>query len=404
MKADAVEQELARGQGLSIIALVDGLIQKAKTLNASDIHMDPTKEGIHVRYRVDGILQDIYHLPTSVQAEVVARVKVLASLRTDEHQLTQDGRFRHRLPDGESVDLRVSIAPTYRGEDVEMRILVEDTVPMTLEGLGFSKKDREKIEATLNESSGMILATGPTGSGKTTTLHTLLRMLNKPEVAIITLEDPIEYAVDGVEQIQVNASAGLTFANGLRSILRQDPNIIMVGEIRDMETAGICINTALSGHLLLSTLHTNDAATTLPRLLDMKVEPFLLSSTIRLAIGQRLVRKVCASCRKKETVTEAMAEGLKELPLVSPVKAGETFYRGSGCDDCEKSGYRGRTTICEVLVADEGIRDAILNRVSAAELKRLAMQNGMTTMIDDGFEKVRSGLTTTEEVLRVIHD
>jgi len=349
-------------------------------------------------------LEDKYQLPKAIQPEIVSRVKVLASLRTDEHQMTQDGRFRHLLSGGDSVDLRVSIAPAYRGENVVLRILVEDTVPFTLEGLGFNEKDREKIVKTLKEPSGMILATGPTGCGKTTTLHTLLRMVNSPEVAIITLEEPIEYTVEGVEQIQVNPNAGLTFANGLRSILRQDPNIIMVGEIRDAETAGIAINTALSGHLLLSTLHTNDAVTTLPRLLDMKVEPFLLASTIRLAIGQRLVRKICTKCKKEVPVSAAYAESLKDLPLLKPVAVGETYYRGEGCKACDGRGYSGRSSICEVMVVDDEIREAVLRRTSSIELKKIAVKNGMTTMLDDGFDKVRAGITTTEEVLRVIHE
>jgi type IV pilus assembly protein PilB len=404
MATDRVLQELARGSGISIIDLVDGLIEKGKKTGASDIHLDPTADGVRVRLRIDGVLQDAYMLPKTIQSEVVSRIKVLASLRTDEHQMTQDGRFRHKLPSSDTVDLRVSIAPTYRGEDVVLRLLVEGNDPYTLATLGFSKSNQEKILRTLKEPSGMILATGPTGSGKTTTLHTLLRMLNTPEVSIITLEDPIEYAVEGVEQIQVNNEAGITFANGLRSVLRQDPNIIMVGEIRDTETASIAINTALTGHLLLSTLHTNDAATTLPRLLDMKVEPFLLASTMRLAIGQRLVRKICAHCKEKVEATASFAKSLASLPLAKPVKAGDGFSRGQGCDRCEGSGYSGRISINEVLMADDDVRNAILNRASSAEVKRIAVENGMTTMLDDGFEKARAGETTVEEILRVIHE
>lgn len=250
----------------------------------------------------------------------------------------------------------------------------------------------------------MVLSTGPTGSGKTTTLYTLLKMLSSAEISIITIEDPIEYAVSDIEQIQVNPRASLTFANGLRSILRQDPDIIMVGEIRDAETANIAVNTALTGHLLLSTLHTNDAATTLPRLLDMGIDAYLVASTINIAIGQRLVRRVCKSCKEKSPVSEAEAASLAHVPLKEHVAEGEIFYRGKGCDQCNKTGYKGRLSINEVLVADAAIREAIMRKASSSELRDVAIAGGMTTMLEDGFRKVRAGETTIEEVLRVVHE
>lgn len=400
----SVEQELAKGSDVSIIALVDCLIEKAHTTRASDIHIDPTPAGVKVRMRIDGVLQESYLFPKDVHNEVVSRIKVIAGLRTDEHQATQDGRFRLVFPNSEEyVDIRVSIAPTYHGENVVMRLLSDKAEQYTLDSLGFSSQNRDKIFKAIQKPNGMILATGPTGSGKTTTLYTLIKMLSKPEVSIITLEDPIEYAVAGIEQIQVNPRTGLTFANGLRSMLRQDPDIIMVGEIRDAETAAIAVNTALTGHLLLSTLHTNDAATTLPRLTEMKVEPYLVSSTVNIAIAQRLVRKICDECKKEVPVSDSMTSLFAALPLSVPFLESK-IYKGAGCEACNKSGYRGRVVISEVLVADNEIREAILNKASSTEIRRIAIKNGMTTMLEDGFDKVRRGETTVEEVLRVVHE
>ncbi len=400
-----VEQELAKGQNISIINLVDCLIEKAQKNRASDIHIVPSPAGIRVRLRIDGVLQESYVFPKEIHGEIVSRIKVIAGLRTDEHQATQDGRFRLVFPGSEEyVDIRVSIVPTYHGENVVMRLLSDKAQNYTLQMLGFNEKDSEKILKAIRKPNGMILATGPTGSGKTTTLYTLVKLLNNPEVSIITLEDPIEYAVEGIQQIQVNAHTGLTFANGLRSILRQDPNIIMVGEIRDAETASISVNTALTGHLLLSTLHTNDAATTLPRLMEMKVEPYLVASTVNIAIGQRLVRRICESCKEGASITENQRTSLEKLPLAKPVSRGERVYKGTGCAECNGSGYQGRVCINEVLVADPEIREAILNKASSADIQKIAVKNGMTTMLDDGFDKIRAGDTTIEEVLRVVHE
>ncbi len=404
-KIDSVELELKKGEEISIISLIDNLIERAHASRASDIHIDPLVKKVRVRFRVDGVLQDAYTFPKEISNEVISRIKVLARLRTDEHQSTQDGRFRYIFPETEKfIDFRVSIVPTYHGENAVLRLLSDKAEHQTLEDLGFNESDIEKIENAMKKSNGMILSTGPTGSGKTTTLYTLIKMLNSPEVSIITIEDPIEYAVEDVEQIQVNAKAGLTFANGLRSILRQDPNIIMVGEIRDSETAGIAVNTALTGHLLLSTLHTNDAATTLPRLLDMGIEEYLVASTVSIAIGQRLVRKICDKCKTKIKITDSMKKALAKTSHANLLAETENVYKGKGCENCNESGYSGRICINEVLVADNEIREAILRKASANEIRNIAIKNGMTTMFEDGFKKARDGKTTIEEVLRVIHE
>jgi type II secretory ATPase GspE/PulE/Tfp pilus assembly ATPase PilB-like protein len=401
---------LARGADISIIDLVDALIETAHASRASDVHIDPTREHLRVRMRIDGVLHEMTPLPKRINNEVVTRIKVLAGMRTDEHQATQDGRFRHHFSDGssaeegETLDMRVSIAPTYHGENVVLRLLSDNAANYTLDMLGFSPEDESKIRTAIKRPHGMILSTGPTGSGKTTTLYTLIKMLNSHDVSIVTIEDPIEYSVDGIEQIQVNARAGLTFGSGLRSILRQDPNIIMVGEIRDAETASIAVNTALTGHLLLSTLHTNDAATTLPRLLDMGIDSYLVASTINIAIGQRLVRKICPDCKEKVVASDDVVEALAPVPLAKKVEEGDVFYRGRGCEECQGSGYRGRLCISEILVADEKIREAILRKAPATELRAIAVEGGMTTMLEDGFAKARKGLTTVEEVLRVVYE
>ena len=399
-----VERELSRGIDISIINLIDSLIEKAYKSGASDIHIDPRNKEVRVRLRVDGVLQDVYVFPKNIHSEVISRIKVLARLRTDEHQATQDGRFRHIFSDNEFIDMRVSIAPTYHGENAVMRLLSNNSETFTLEGMGFSKDNRKKIEHALKKPSGMILATGPTGSGKTTTLYTLIKMLNSKEVSIVTIEDPIEYAVENIEQIQVNPRTGLTFSDGLRSILRQDPDIIMVGEIRDADTANIAINTALTGHLLLSTLHTSDAATTLPRLLDMGIEEYLVASTVNIAIGQRLVRKICSHCKEKTKMTPAFKESLADTSLGRLIQDGDIFYKGKGCKKCGNSGYLGRISINEVLVADDFIREAIIRKATASEINKIAIEHGMVTMLEDRFLKVKEGKTTIEEIFRVIRE
>ena len=403
-----VEHELQKPVAdISIIKLVDEFIAYAYLARASDIHIDPSEDRVKLRLRIDGVMHETFIIPKAIHDEVVSRIKVLAEMRMDEHQAAQDGRFRVTIPEGkESVkfDIRVSIAPTYYGENAVLRLLVEQGRNFTLEDVGFSKNDYEKIKKAIKKPYGMILVTGPTGSGKTTTLYTILKTLHTHDVSIITIEDPIEYSLEGVNQIQVNNQTSLSFANGLRSILRQDPNIIMVGEIRDQETANIAVNAALTGHLLLSTIHTNEAATTLPRLFDMKVEPFLIASTVNIAVAQRLVRKICPDCKAKKKFSKEECAALRaELP--ETVTFDETeFYIGEGCKTCNQTGYLGRVGIYEIMEITDRIRTAITTRASAPEIKKIALEEGMTTVLEDGVRKAVQGVTTLEEVFRVMRE
>lgn len=397
---------LTRTGPVPIIEFIETCIDEAHQLRASDIHISPDESEVTVRLRIDGVLQSRCSFSKSILQEAISRIKVLANLRTDEHQAAQDGRFRITTRNNDVIDVRVSITPTYYGENAVLRLLADHSSQFTLEALGFSEDDRAKIEKAITEPHGMILATGPTGSGKTTTLYTMIKMLNRKEVSIITIEDPIEYAIPGITQIQINSRTNLTFAGGLRSILRQDPNIIMVGEIRDPETAGIAVNTALTGHLLLSTLHTNDSSTTLPRLLDMGIDAYLVASTVNVAIAQRLVRKICDHCKAPYELTAAEVNNLKRsLPeRLKRTKMPTTFYGGEGCDACEQSGYAGRIGIYEVLMVTPRVREAILNRAPATTLKEIAIEEGMTTMFEDGLSKAGTGVTTLSEVLRTINE
>lgn len=402
-----IQRELAKPiDEMSIIGLVDALIEYAYQSRASDVHIQPFEDEIKVRLRVDGILHDIFVLSKEIQSEVITRIKVLADLRTDEHQAAQDGRFKisqKKTEDG--FDVRVSIIPTYYGENAVLRILAEQSQIFNLKGLGFKPDDLVKTEQAAKKPYGMILATGPTGCGKTTTLYTILKTLNSRDVSIITIEDPIEYSIEGISQIQANIKTGLTFATGLRSILRQDPNILMVGEIRDEETASIAVNAALTGHLLLSTLHTNDAATALPRLIDLGVQPFLITSTVNVIIAQRLVRMICEECRTGRTLSEDEAKSLAEtIPQITKGKLYKKFFVGRGCKKCFQSGYYSRIGIHEVLEINDEIRSMIMRRANASEIKAAAVKMGMTTMFEDGFQKALNGITTLEEILRVIHE
>ena len=404
MSSGKVEHELSRCEEISIINLIDCLIEHAFVINASDIHIDPNEHCVKVRLRIDGMLYDVYSLPKNIYEEVISRIKVMAGLRTDEHQSPQDGRFRNSISPNAKVDVRVSIVPTYHGENAVLRLLRDVREDYTFDLLGFNALDQQKILKALRKPHGMILATGPTGSGKTTTLYTMIKHLNTRDMSVVTIEDPIEYSIEGVEQIQVNHHKGLNFANGLRSVLRQDPNVIMVGEIRDVETASLAINTALTGHLLLSTLHTNDAATILPRLVDMRVEPYLVASTINIAVAQRLVRKICSACKREKVLTESERFGLIDALRDAGVEINDKFYRGFGCDECVGTGYKGRVSVNEVMVADASIKDAILRRATAREIKKIAMEHGMTSMMDDGMSKASAGITTVDEILRVIYE
>lgn len=399
-----IEKELETNSETSIIRLVDLLLEYAFLNRTSDIHIDPESGKLVMRLRIDGVLRDSFVFPKELQPEIIARIKVLSGLRTDEHQAAQDGRFRTTIADVGYVDVRVSIVPTYDGENAILRLLSERTKIVALEDLDLNESDLSRLKKAIRRPYGMILATGPTGSGKTTTLYTVIRALNTKEVSILTIEDPIEYAIGGIDQIQVNPRTGLTFASGLRSILRQDPNIIMVGEIRDEETAGIAVNAALTGHLLLSTLHTNDAATAFPRLTDMKIEPFLITSTVNIVIGQRLVRRICPNCRVDAKINHIEFENLFSSLTLNVLKNHREFFKGKGCEQCSNSGYYGRLGIYEVLEIDDNIRDAIMQRKNSNIIKNIAIKNGMTVMLEDGFKKAIEGKTTIEEILRVVHE
>lgn len=405
LKAEIEKQLVQPVEKISIVNLVDLFVGYAYVAYASDLHIEPDEETVRIRCRIDGLLHDIFEkvkISKELHDEIISRIKVMAGLRTDEHHAPQDGRFKAKVEEFGNINIRVSIIPTYYGENAVMRLLAE-TQTFTLEDLGFRPNDLERVQKAIQKPYGMILANGPTGSGKTTTLYTILKKLNKPEASIITIEDPIEYSLSGTTQIQVNAQAGLTFANGLRSILRQDPNVVMVGEIRDEETAGIAVNAALTGHLVLSTLHTNDSATTFPRLIDMGVPPFLIASTVNVAMGQRLVRMVCQTCKAKRVLTESEVKSLVEL-LPEVAEAERVFYTGTGCDECTGTGYRGRVGIREVLPVNDEIRQLVMNHANASQIKDAAVKNGMTTMLKDGLEKALQGITTLEEVLRIIYE
>lgn len=386
-----------------IIKIVNTILTYAYQNRASDVHIEPLKESVIVRFRIDGILHDILSLPLELESPIVTRVKVLSNLRTDEHNVAQDGKLQFNL-DEENVDVRVSIVPITNGEKIVMRLLSERSRQFSLLDLGLSPIDLEKVKKAYTKPFGMVLATGPTGSGKTTSVYAILKLLNDRNVNIMTIEDPVEYNIEGVNHIQVNPKTNLTFASGLRSIVRQDPDIILVGEIRDNETADIAINSAMTGHIVLSTVHTNDAATTIPRLLDMEIEPFLIASTINIIIAQRLVRKIHSRCRVSIEV------GIKELAQyinASLLKKifGNTrtirLYKGKGCSLDHGVGYEGRVGIFETLQIDEEIRKAILERADANTIQSIAVKKGMTTMLEDGLNKVKQGITTIEEILRV---
>ena len=387
-----------------IAKIVDLLITDAYRDKASDIHIEPQEKESLVRFRIDGILHDVLHIDKKLHDRIATRIKVISRLRTDEHLSAQDGKMR-MLIDDENLDLRVSIIPIADGEKVVLRLLSSRSREYSLLDLGMNEGDLKKVTTAINKSYGMILSTGPTGSGKTTSIYAILKILNTREKNITTIEDPVEYRIEGVNQIQVNVKTNLTFANGLRSILRQDPNVIFVGEIRDSETAGIAVNAALTGHLVLSTLHTNDAATALPRLIDMQVEPFLVASTVNIIIGQRLVRKICESCKVETSIKRS--EVLKNIPEEIILKhffnqkEDLNVFQGKGCKMCHHTGYAGRIGIFEVIGVSEKIRRLITEKSNSDVISRQAISEGMTTMLDDGLDKVAKGLTTAEEVIRV---
>lgn len=397
--------KVTRDKGLSevaeelpVIEILNTILEYAIAERASDVHIEIMSDILVMRLRIDGVLRDVISLPKTVHPGLIARIKILANLKIDEHRIPQDGRFKYNYGE-ETIALRVSIVPGFYGENTVLRLLPESARPLSLEELGLIGTNLEWVQQQFKKPYGMILVTGPTGSGKTTTLYSILNILNNVNVKICTIEDPVEYDIRRVTQIQVNPITGLTFAIGLRALMRHDPNIIMVGEIRDRETAEIAIHSALTGHLVLSTLHTNDAASAIPRFIDMGVEPFLVASTVNMVIAQRLVRKICPNCIDHiEPSAETLNFFMKELNLdISKQK----FYKGKGCEECGNTGYKGRIGIYEIMVVKENIRQKILNKSSAEALCQEAKKNGMILMFDDGLNKVASGITTIEEVLRV---
>jgi len=405
---------------LPIIRLVNSMLESAIFEKASDIHIEPHEHEVNVRYRIDGILRKVMNLPRNVYSGIVARIKILANLKLDEHRLPQDGRFKI-ADENYQISFRVSIIPVFDGEKIVMRLLDESNQLLNLEDLGFREKDLKKIKTGITKSYGMILVTGPTGSGKSTTLYAILNQLNVPEVNITTIEDPIEYRMHDINQSQINPKINFTFATGLRALLRQDPDIIMVGEIRDQETAEIAIHSAMTGHKVLSTLHTNDASGTLPRLLDMGIVPFLIASTVNMIIAQRLVRKICPHCIMSYNLAkEAMADLSDQLDIkefirvlmeegaIEPAQKNISrllFFKGKGCKRCGESGYKGRLGIYEIMEITDEIKNLIISKASASQIRKFVQEKKlMSSMLEDGLVKAKAGVTTIEEVLRVMKE
>lgn len=403
LKEESQSGKDAQFQNAPIAKIVDLLITYAYSDRASDIHIEPQEKDSLIRFRIDGILHDVTYLPKTLHDQLITRIKVQSQLRTDEHLSPQDGKMQLGLEE-ENLDIRVSLVPIVEGEKAVLRLLPSKHRQFSFTDLGMNEKDLVKLENAYKKSYGMVLSTGPTGSGKTTFIYAILKILNTREKNITTIEDPVEYKIAGLNQIQVNTKTNLTFASGLRSILRQDPNIVFVGEIRDNETAGIAVNAALTGHLVLSTLHTNDAATTLPRFTDMKVEPFLVASTVNVIIAQRLVRKICDMCKVPISISTLGLD--KNLPpeLMRKYfgnKDSIQVYKGNGCRSCHQTGFSGRVGVFEVLEVSKNIRKLIVEKNDSDVITQAAIAEGMTTMLEDGLNKVAKGITTMEEVMRV---
>jgi general secretion pathway protein E len=404
-QARAADEEVEHLRDLASEApamrLVNLIVQRAVDAGASDVHIEPFANRLRVRYRIDGVLHEAEAPPAHLGPAVVSRVKIMARLDIAERRLPQDGRISLRVQ-GNDYDLRVATAPTLHGESVVLRILSGESLALEPAALGFCAEDAERLNAALDLPHGMVLVTGPTGSGKSTTLYAALARLNSADRKVITVEDPVEYRMEGVNQIQVKPSIELTFTAALRSIVRHDPDVIMVGEMRDVETARICVQSALTGHLVLSTLHTNDAASTVIRLLDMGVEDYLLTSTINAIVGQRLVRRLCVHCREP---WEPMPETVQRLGLDRLAGAvGRTCYRSVGCERCHGTGFRGRAAVVELLCMSDAVRRLVLGHAASGDIARAACAEGMRTMFDDGLRKVCAGVTTVEEVLRVTRE
>jgi len=399
-----VEEEQLRYLAMEapIVRLVNTMIVRAVEMRASDIHFEPFERGFRVRYRIDGILHDVESPPKRLQPAIITRLKLMANLNIAEHRLPQDGRIKLRFG-GKEVDIRVSTTPTVFGESVVLRLLYQEEQEFELENLGLGPRDYKVIAEKIRYPNGIILVTGPTGSGKTTTLYAILKRINSPDKKIITVEDPVEYQIDGINQIQVRPEIDLTFANILRSIVRQDPDVILIGEIRDLETAEIAIQSALTGHLVFSTLHTNDAPTAITRLEDLQVEPFLISASVVMVMAQRLVRVLCPDCKVPASPSRAVERKIAEILSTygDPVPEEMRLYRPVGCPNCAGTGYRGRTGIFEVMEVDEAIRSLIVEGAEADLIRKEAVKAGMRPMVVDGVRKALQGLTTLEEVLRV---
>ncbi len=404
---------------LPVVRIVDTLLKHAMLQSASDIHIEPSEKEVLVRYRIDGVLHDAMTLPKDAATGIVARIKVLSNLKLDEHRQPQDGRFKIEKDDYR-ISFRVSILPVFDGEKIVMRLLDESSKGLTLEKMGLGGQSLELVHREIKKPNGIILVTGPTGSGKTTTLYTIMDILNTPEVNISTVEDPVEYRMPRVNQTQINPKVGMTFAAALRSLLRQDPDILMVGEIRDEETLEIALHAAMTGHLVLSTLHTNSAAATLPRMLDMGAEPFLIASTVNIIIAQRLARKLCQECKKPYELDSdeaaALEKSIDSEDMFSYLKSQKdlegligshasfdklTFYKPVGCDQCGGEGYRGRVGVYEVLSMETNIRKLVTQSATSEVIEAAAKENGMSKMSEDGFAKALRGVTTIEEILRV---
>ena len=407
LRAHITGEEREIAEELPIVAIVDNLLTYAATTRASDIHLEILEDILLIRYRIDGVLREIMRLPKEVHPGITARIKLLSSLKLDDHTHPQDGRFRQKMGP-ESIDIRVSIIPTMYGEKVEMRLLASTQRPLSFEELGMLEDTAKIINDNIKKTFGMVLVSGPTGSGKSTTLYSILNTLNRPEVNVVTIEDPIEYNIKYVNQTQINPAAGITFASALRAFLRQDPNIILVGEIRDPETADIAVNAALTGHLMLSTVHTNDAPTAVPRLMDMQVPSFLVAAVMNVVLAQRLVGKICADCiesyKPDPHLVEMIEKQVADMGLEKRTLS-KVFYRGRGCKSCGHSGLKSRIGIFEVLEFNEEIRTYVMSKEFNLEgLKKLGRKNGMISMYEDGLRKVERGMTTIDEVFRVIRE
>ncbi|MBE9565418.1 MAG: Flp pilus assembly complex ATPase component TadA [Proteobacteria bacterium] len=402
LSGGGIEEDVDSTQAMEdeapIIRVVNVIIQQAIKDRASDIHIEPDRRGVRIRYRIDGVLHEVMQVPKYVHAPLISRVKIMGDMNIAERRIPQDGRI-HIRHEGKEYDLRVSSLPTVFGEKIVMRILDQSSVLIGLNKLGMFAETQAQLEAIIVQPNGMILSTGPTGSGKTTTQYAILNKINSVEKNIITIEDPVEYQLRGLNQVHVNRKAGLTFANAMRAFVRQDPDIIMVGEIRDLETAETGVQASLTGHLVLSTLHTNDAPSAVTRLVDMGVEPFLISASIIGVLAQRLARQICQNCKEPY---KPPADALRRVGFNVENAEDVVFYRGRGCEQCKHTGYRGRNGIFEFMLMTEEIQDLIVKRAPLSEVRNAALASGMKTLKQDGFQKVLEGMTTVEEVMRVV--